>query len=58
MRLAGKNSLFIGDFNLPEIDWERGVARGRAATLLEVAGDNMMEQLVSFPTYLKGMCWT
>jgi hypothetical protein len=38
VRLAGKNSLFIGDFNLPEIDLERGVARGRAAALLEAAG--------------------
>jgi hypothetical protein len=47
VRLVGKNGLFIGDFNLQDIDWERGVVR-RAVTLLEVAEDNMMKQLVSF----------
>jgi hypothetical protein len=48
VRLVGKNGLFIGDFNLQDIDWERGVVRRRAVTLLEVAEDNMMKQLVSF----------
>ncbi len=54
VREAGKNSVFFGDFNLPDIEWERGIARGRAAELLEVAQDAMMEQLVDFPTHVKG----
>jgi hypothetical protein len=45
VRQAKKNSIFVGDFNLAEIDWNAGTAMGRAS---------MMEQLVNFPTHLKG----
>jgi Reverse transcriptase (RNA-dependent DNA polymerase)/Endonuclease-reverse transcriptase len=51
---AEKNCFIIGDFNLPEIDWEGGVARGRAAELLEAANDRLMEQLVTFSTHVRG----
>jgi hypothetical protein len=51
---AEKNSVFFGDFNLPEIDWEGGAARGRAAELLEAAADRLMEQVVTFSTHLCG----
>jgi ribonucleases P/MRP protein subunit RPP40 len=51
---AEKNSLFFGDFNLPEIDWEGGVARGRAAELLEAATDRLMEQVVTCSTHVRG----
>jgi hypothetical protein len=54
VRQAKKNSIFIGDFNLPEIDWSAGVARGRASLLLEAVEESMTEQLVNFPTHLKG----
>ncbi len=53
VREAGKNSILFGDFNLPDIEWELGTARGRAAELLEAVQDNMMEQLVDFPTHIK-----
>jgi hypothetical protein len=54
VRTAGKGSLLIGDFNLPDIDWEKGTARGRAADFIEAVEDSMMEQLVTFPTQVKG----
>ena len=49
-----KNTILIGDFNLPDLDWEKGTASGRTRNLLEVANDKMLEQLVKFPTHLKG----
>ena len=51
---AGKNSILIGDFNLPGVDWQGRTVRGRAEGLLEAVGDAMMEQLVDFPTQVKG----
>jgi hypothetical protein len=54
VRNAEKKSVFFGDFNLPTIDWEAGVARGRAEELLEAVQDKSMEQLVDFPTQVKG----
>ena len=47
---AEKRCILIGDFNLPEINWEDGHARGRAAHLLEAAENVLMEQLVTFST--------
>jgi len=54
VRAAGKNSLLIGDFNLPNIDWEKGMATGKAADFMAAVEDCMMDQLVSFPTQVKG----
>ncbi len=54
VRSAEKKSVFFGDFNLPMIDWEAGVARGREEELLEAVQDKYMEQLVDFPTQVKG----
>ncbi len=34
VRQAKKNSIVVRDFNLPEIDWNAGTARGRASVLL------------------------
>jgi hypothetical protein len=51
---AGKNSIIIRDFNVPDIDWRLGEARGRASEILSAVEDTMMEQLVDFPTHLKG----
>ena len=49
-----KRSICIGDFNLPEINWEDGHARERAANLLEAAENGLMEQLVTFTTHTRG----
>ena len=51
---AEKRCILIGDFNLPEINWEDGHARGRAAHLLEAAENVLMEQLVTFTTHTRG----
>ncbi len=54
IRGAPKHSIFIGDFNLPEVDWSTCAATGRAAPLLEAAQDKFYSQLVDFPTQVSG----
>jgi hypothetical protein len=54
VRAAEKNSIILGDFNIPDIDWTRGMARGRSVELLDAVEECLMEQLVEFPTHLKG----
>ena len=53
---AEKNSIFVGDFNLPGIDWTTGRGKGRDGRLVQVMQDLLMEQLVDFPTHLRGNC--
>jgi len=48
------NTILIGDFNLPGIDWQNGRAAGRAGEFLEAAEEKFLEQLVDFPTHIKG----
>jgi myo-inositol-hexaphosphate 3-phosphohydrolase len=43
VRSAEKGCVFIGDFNLPMIDWEAGVARGKAEELLDAVQDKSIE---------------
>jgi hypothetical protein len=53
---AKKNEVFIGDFNLPGIDWATsGGGRGRNAVLVEAVENALMSQLVDFPTHTKGI---
>jgi hypothetical protein len=54
IKSAGKNTLLIGDFNLPSADWEAGTALAGERGVLEVAEEMMMEQMVKFSTHLKG----
>jgi len=56
MRQAPKNSVFIGDFNLPDIDWGNGTCSARTRGFLETVEDMMMEQMVDFATQTKGNC--
>jgi len=42
-----KNTIMIGDFNLPDIDWTTGEASGRAIPFLEAVEDAMLDQLVT-----------
>jgi Endonuclease-reverse transcriptase len=45
----------VGDFNLPDIDWEEGTAKSRAdMELLEAAHAANMDQMTSFPTHVRG----
>jgi hypothetical protein len=39
VRNSEKSCTFFADFNLPQIDWEAGAARGRAEELLEAVQD-------------------
>jgi len=56
VRAAEKNSVLIGDFNLPEIDWAMGTSSGRSRSLVEAVEDSLMEQMVNFSTQVKGNC--
>ena len=56
VRTAGKDSMLIGDFNLPDIDWQAGTAKGRSREFLEAVEDCMMEQMVEFSTHIRGNC--
>ena len=48
-------SLFIGDFNLPSIDWKFETASKRFGRLfLEKSETNNLQQLIDFPTHLRG----
>jgi hypothetical protein len=51
---AGQNSIMIGDFNLPGVDWETGVARAAERKVVETVHYKLMEQMVAFNTHIKG----
>jgi hypothetical protein len=46
--------ILMGDFNLLEINWEAGTGRGRAEPFREATEDALMEQLLTFPTKIRG----
>jgi hypothetical protein len=48
------NSIFIGDFNLPEIDWNNYSAPNKYTNILNICLEKGFEQLVDFPTHDKG----
>jgi hypothetical protein len=48
------NSILIGDFNLPGIDWVRGTATSGAREFLDVIHESFLDQLVTFHTQIKG----
>jgi hypothetical protein len=54
MESAPENSILIGDFNLPEIDWTNKTAGRRGRPILDAAINNNYEQMVSFPTHSRG----
>ena len=50
-----RNSIILGDFNLPGIDWQSGTAAGHGSiSVKEACDDTFLEQLVGFPTHVKG----
>jgi hypothetical protein len=49
-----ENTIMIGDFNLPGVDWESGAASPCERRVVEAVHDKLMEQMVSFNTHLKG----
>jgi hypothetical protein len=56
VRGVKKNAILVGDFNLPEIDWEMGTGSARTAPFLEAVDDVMLTQMVDFSTQVKGNC--
>ena len=55
VRNAGKSTVFIGDFNMPSIDWfGGGGASGRERCFQEAVEDSLMQQMVDFPTQVRG----
>jgi Reverse transcriptase (RNA-dependent DNA polymerase)/Endonuclease-reverse transcriptase len=49
-----QNTIIIGDFNMPGIDWEEERAVGQGKILLDVMTAQGLEQMVGFPTHKKG----
>lgn len=49
-----KNCFYIGDFNLPEIDWSENSAPRKYQTLLDSCHEYGLEQMVDFSTHKKG----
>ena len=49
-----ENHIFIGDFNYPNINWSNVSSDRGSADLLQCSIDNGFEQLVDFPTHIRG----
>jgi hypothetical protein len=48
------NTVMIGDINMPGIQWEMELSDAKGRDLLETITEEGLEQLVSFPTHVKG----
>ena len=51
-----KNSVLVGDFNLPITNWGGGAASGGNEGFVQALQDHYFEQLMDFPTHTKGNC--
>jgi len=51
---SGTNSLFIGDFNFPSIDWKYETSNKKCSQFLQCVKDNLFEQLIDFSTHTGG----
>jgi hypothetical protein len=51
---AGENTIIIGDFNAPDIDWDQGQAGPRGRKIFTAAVEANMDQLVNFSTHSGG----
>ncbi len=54
LRKADRNTVMIGDFNLPGTDWENEQSDAKGRELLDTVMEEGFEQLVPFPTHTKG----
>ena len=48
------NSILIGDINLPKINWELQTSNRKSQSFLEAALENILVQMIDFPTHSKG----
>ena len=46
--------MYIGDFNLPGINWQSNTSSRKGLQLLETVNDVFMEQIIDFPTHIGG----
>ena len=53
-RNSGDNSILIGDFNFPMINWDELTSDRSCENFLQCTMDNNFEQLVTFPTHVRG----
>jgi Reverse transcriptase (RNA-dependent DNA polymerase)/Endonuclease-reverse transcriptase len=51
---APKNSVLIGDFNLPGACWDTGTCKASERAVIEAVEDKLMTQLVDFSAHIKG----
>jgi Endonuclease-reverse transcriptase len=51
---AGKNTVLIGDFNLPGVDWSTGQCKPKERRVVDAVGEKLMVQMVDFATHIKG----
>ena len=54
VRSVKRDSVLIGDFNLPDINWDTGEASARTREFKEAVDDAHMEQMVNFQTQVRG----
>ena len=54
MRNFDNQTILIGDVNLPEINWSDQTTAARGREVLTTAQTKNLEQLVDFPTHIKG----
>ncbi len=56
VKSLSRNSILIGDFNMPDIDWEAWTGARKSVGFLDAVEDALLEQMVNFPTHIKGNC--
>ena len=49
-----RNTIIVGDFNFPDINWSEMKSGARGRLVLEAANEENLEQMVHFPTHSKG----
>jgi hypothetical protein len=54
IRFAEKDTILLGDFNMPGIRWKEWTSDARGREFMETVAEVGMEQLIHFPTHTKG----
>ena len=54
LRKVEENSIVIGDFNLPDVNWEEGLYSLRSEVVVHEVEARGLTQLVTFPTQVRG----
>ena len=54
IKSTGDNSLLIGDFNYPNIEWTTMMGDNKSSNFLQTINDMFLSQLINFPTHIHG----